>query len=339
MAVHVVQQQGPITHLGPGGAHFPLDASAELCSSGSRAPLNPLSVAAPMTAQIVAAATPRPAAAASPMALPHGAPPRTSSSGGYAAVLSGEAHMPGMPMGPSIPGLAIPSAKNTPPLGRTASGGFARAASGEFSRVSSGGFSRVSSCVPSRTSSAGGSMSGFSDVGEGVESTGDGAGTGEKRGKGIAPKRRPWSAEEHMRFLESLKRFGQKDRPENNGRVTVGLGPGVAELISVVVGTRTVSQVRSHAQKYFLQRSRTAAASSATSANSQTGASQSAYAAAQGAVQNVGAAVGQVEGNERVRENTGGEAQTHQVKVESDAPGQRWSPSHVKVESDASGQR
>ena len=340
MAVHVVQQPGPIAHLGPGGAHFPLDASAELSSSGSRALLNPLSVAASMTAQIVAAVTPRPAAAASPMALPHGAPPRTSSSGGYSAVLSGEAHMPGMPMGPSIPGLAIPSANNTPPLGRTASsGGFARAASGEFSRVSSGGFSRVSSCVPSRTSSAGGSMSGFSDVGEGVESTGDGAGTGEKRGKGIAPKRRPWSAEEHMRFLESLKRFGQKDRPENNGRVTVGLGPGVAELISVVVGTRTVSQVRSHAQKYFLQRSRTAAASSATSANSQTGASQSAYAAAQGAVQNVGAAVGQVEGNERVRENTGGEAQTHQVKVESDAPGQRWSPSHVKVESDASGQR
>ena len=32
MAVHVVQQPGPIAHLGPGGAHFPLDASVELSS-------------------------------------------------------------------------------------------------------------------------------------------------------------------------------------------------------------------------------------------------------------------------------------------------------------------
>ncbi len=180
MGAHVVQQQGPITQLGPGGAHFPLDPSPDL-SSGSRAPLNPLGPIGhgPIGhgTQIIAAANPRPAAAASQLALPHGTPPRTSSSGGYSAVLSGEAQMPGVPIGPSAPGLAIPSANSISTLGRSASAGFARTPSGEFSRVSSGGFSRVSSCAPSRTSSAGGSMSGFSDVGDGVESTGDWTGT------------------------------------------------------------------------------------------------------------------------------------------------------------------
>ena len=44
------------------------------------------------------------------------------------------------------------------------------------------------------------------------------------------------------------------------GKVSVGLGPGVAEQIAVFVGSRSVSQVRSHAQKYFLRLHRAAKA-------------------------------------------------------------------------------
>ena len=72
-----------------------------------------------------------------------------------------------------------------------------------------------------------------------------------------------WSAEEHQQFLAGLARFGPIVLPMDKGsscaksgaRVSVGLGPGVAEVIAGVVGT-TVSQVRSHVQKYFLRRSR-----------------------------------------------------------------------------------
>lgn len=39
----------------------------------------------------------------------------------------------------------------------------------------------------------------------------------------------------------------------------VRLGPGVAEMISMVVGTRSVVQVRSHAQKHFIRMEREAA--------------------------------------------------------------------------------
>ncbi len=252
-----------VAQYSSGGAHFPLDASANTGSSNSSA-LNPLSLSFEAT---MSAHYTRPdsllAAGGNPMALPHGSLSRTSS--GYSAVLSGESQMQGMPLGPSAAGLALPSS-STP-----VSSVFVRTASGGFSRAPSSGYlSQHSTCAAtaSRTSSTGGSISGISlesvsPRGDGLERTSSGASAGEKRGKGNAPKRRPWSAEEHSRFLESLKRFGQKDKPENNGKVTVGLGPGVAELISVVVGTRTVSQVRSHAQKYFLQLSRTASASSA----------------------------------------------------------------------------
>jgi len=134
-------------------------------------------------------------------------------------------------------------------------------------RTPSGGYACVgSSAVISRTSSTAASHASMSecDAMEGYgTSVPGGAGCGDKRLRKTTSKRRPWTADEHERFLDSLKRFGSRDRADVGGRVTVGLGAGVAEVIAVVVGTRTVSQVRSHAQKYFLQLSRAASAASA----------------------------------------------------------------------------
>ena len=182
---------------------------------------------------------------------------------GYSAVLSGD-----------LPAAVVPVPLRTP----SAPGSFLRAASSGFSRTASVGtaHSRASSVsltpsVFSRASSTG-SMSDSAVVSNNFLCYPGAHGTilGEKRGRGKpdAPsKRRPWTADEHARFVDSLARFGQKDRGETNGRVGVGLGPGVAELIAVVVGTRNVSQVRSHAQKYFLQLNRTASAASAGSSS------------------------------------------------------------------------
>ncbi|GJQ11424.1 hypothetical protein GpartN1_g3215.t1 [Galdieria partita] len=54
---------------------------------------------------------------------------------------------------------------------------------------------------------------------------------------------RYWTAEEHMRFLEGLARFGHKDM----------------KAIARFVGTRNATQVRTHAQKYYLKLAREAA--------------------------------------------------------------------------------
>lgn len=51
------------------------------------------------------------------------------------------------------------------------------------------------------------------------------------------PQSRYWTPEEHQRFLEALQKYGHKD----------------VKSISMHVGTRNATQVRTHAQKYFLR--------------------------------------------------------------------------------------
>lgn len=53
---------------------------------------------------------------------------------------------------------------------------------------------------------------------------------------------RYWTPPEHKRFLEALKKFGPKD----------------VRAIATYVGTRNATQVRTHAQKYFLRMAREA---------------------------------------------------------------------------------
>eukprot|EP00742_Colponemidia_sp_Colp-10_P004677 GILJ01004988.1.p1 GENE.GILJ01004988.1~~GILJ01004988.1.p1 ORF type:complete len:244 (-),score=24.69 GILJ01004988.1:139-768(-) len=51
------------------------------------------------------------------------------------------------------------------------------------------------------------------------------------------PQSRYWSPEEHQRFLEGLEKFGAKD----------------VKAIANFVGSRSATQVRTHAQKYYLR--------------------------------------------------------------------------------------
>lgn len=60
---------------------------------------------------------------------------------------------------------------------------------------------------------------------------------------GSSTQSRYWTADEHKRFLEGLARFGHKDM----------------KAIARFVGTRNATQVRTHAQKYYLKLAREAA--------------------------------------------------------------------------------
>ena len=82
-----------------------------------------------------------------------------------------------------------------------------------------------------------------------------------KRARGKAASRKRWTPEEEGRFLKALERFGPKEveTDPSSGRISVRLGPGVSELISMVVGTRSVTQTRSHVQKHFIRKMREAA--------------------------------------------------------------------------------
>ncbi|EKX32860.1 hypothetical protein GUITHDRAFT_120966 [Guillardia theta CCMP2712] len=56
-------------------------------------------------------------------------------------------------------------------------------------------------------------------------------------------------------FLEGIKKYHEPNihgAPVDDQR-RVGLGQGIAELIAEHVKTRSVAQVRSHAQKYFIK--------------------------------------------------------------------------------------
>ncbi len=70
-------------------------------------------------------------------------------------------------------------------------------------------------------------------------------GGNEKPGRRLRKRPTFWTKEEQDKFLMGLEKFGNVHG--------VSLGAGVAELMSVFIGTRSVPQVRSHAQKFFLR--------------------------------------------------------------------------------------
>lgn len=118
---------------------------------------------------------------------------------------------------------------------------------------------QAASKVAAKTSSKSTESSPIADLRRGRAPAKSRARSGSKKGKA---ERKPyhWSAEEHTRFMQGLERFGSADASGRigGGKVSVGLGPGVAEQIAGHVGTRSVSQVRSHAQKFFLRLHRNA---------------------------------------------------------------------------------
>ncbi|EKX31213.1 hypothetical protein GUITHDRAFT_122582 [Guillardia theta CCMP2712] len=94
-----------------------------------------------------------------------------------------------------------------------------------------------------------------SDASAGKEEGGGGSGSaGRPKTKQPAFRRHPWTEEEEARFRIALEMFGPKERSlVTQGRIPVGLGAGAARSMASFIGTRSVQQVRSHAQKHFIK--------------------------------------------------------------------------------------
>jgi hypothetical protein len=78
--------------------------------------------------------------------------------------------------------------------------------------------------------------------------------------------RKHWTPEEEALFLKALAAFAKEIEMTSNlatGRVSVHLDPGVAEMISMIVQTRSIAQVRSHVQKHYVRKAREAARAAA----------------------------------------------------------------------------
>ena len=81
--------------------------------------------------------------------------------------------------------------------------------------------------------------------------------------------RKQWTPEEEALFLKALAAFAVEIETKSDpatGRVSVRLGQGVSEMISMIVSSRSVSQVRSHTQKHYIRKAREAARVSAAAA-------------------------------------------------------------------------
>ena len=71
--------------------------------------------------------------------------------------------------------------------------------------------------------------------------------------------RRRWSAAEEERFLKALEHFEKTITIATvDGRLSVKLGPSVAEIMSLMIKTRSTEQVRSHVQKHYIRLEREA---------------------------------------------------------------------------------
>ena len=78
--------------------------------------------------------------------------------------------------------------------------------------------------------------------------------------------RKQWAPDEEALFLKALAAFAKEIETTSDpatGRVSVHLDRGVAEMMSMIVATRSVAQVRSHVQKHYIRKAREAARAAA----------------------------------------------------------------------------